>query len=95
MPELIRPAGLQCMVTEYLDSMMDLLGSTVGCLTCGLFAPARVRTEASGKGAVSICGPGGEAGMTSAERGSSCALCGNICGPGAERPGVTYTPIRP
>jgi len=93
MPELIRPAGLQCMVTEYLDSVMDLLGTTVGCLTCGLFAPARVRTEASGKGAVSICGPGAE--VASAERGSSCALCGSICGPGAERPGVAYTPIRP
>ena len=85
MPELTKP-GLQCMVTEYLDSVMDLLGTTVGCMTCGLLAPSRVRTEAAGKGAVSICGPG-----AGSERGSSCALCG----PTAERPGVTYTPIRP
>ena len=89
MPELIRPAGLQCMVMEYLDSMMDLLGTTVGCATCGFLAPARVRTESAGRGAVSICGPGAE--TASAERGSSCGLCSPL----AERPGVTYTPIRP
>jgi len=90
MPELIKPAGLQCMVMEYIDSLVDQLGAAVACATCGLFAPARVRTESTGRGAVSICGPGGGE-TASAERGPSCALCG----PTAERPGATYTPIRP
>ena len=90
MPELIKPAGLQCMIMECMDSLVDGLGTMVGCASCGLFAPARVRTESAGRGAVSICGPGGGE-TASAERGPSCALCGST----AERPGTTYTPIRP